>query len=152
MLTMIKQPPPILGTACLLEFAIIDPSVVFTGHQTLYVDGKLLGAVPHLAVCRDLGSEELYMFHCDRKWNVIAVSGSGTITEIKETAERAYRGFSTKWTMSPYTEDQISQYLLKTWGKLRCSFCQQWPWNIQKIFKGTNTYICGECVRSFCEL
>src|SRR6266536_2135910 len=147
-----RLPPAIFGTARLLEYAIVDNSVVFTGRQSLFVDGKLLGAVPFLALCRDLVSEEINLFHCNLRWKVIGVSGGSTIVGTKELAERAYCGISTKWTTSPYTEDQVVQQLEKTWGRHRCSFCQKWPWDVQQIFEGPRSSICDECIGSFAKI
>ena len=138
-----------IGAARLLEYAIIDSSVVFTACQALYVDGNLLGPVPQLAICRDLSNEEIQLFHCDKKWNVLGVSGCGTLREIEKTAERGYRGLSGKWLVSPYSEEDLNRYMEVHWGKQRCSFCGRWPWQLQKLFVGADVGICNDCVDSF---
>jgi hypothetical protein len=146
---MSKLPPPLIGTARLLEYAIIDPSIVFTSRQLLYVDGKSLGSVPRLALCRDLSNQEIHLFHCDEEWTVLGISGRGSSIEVKEAAERSYQGLSEKWIAAPYSDDQVAHYLEEQWGGLRCSFCQNWPWEMQKLFPGPSIGICDNCIRSF---
>jgi hypothetical protein len=144
-----RLPPPLIGTARLLEYAIVDRSIMFTGSQRLYVDGELLGRVPRLAICQEMSSGDTLLFRCDRNWNVLAVSGSGTAAQVKATAERAYEGLSKKWIASPYSEEQVQRYLNRQWGGQRCSFCGKWPWQIEKLFASQSGCICDNCVRSF---
>ncbi len=145
-------PPPLLGTAKLLEYAIVDDSVVFTYRQNLFVDGTKLGPVPCIGLCQDFGNSRFYIYYCDENWNVLAVTGCGTITDLKRKAEYAYNGILMKWIKSPYTEDQIIEYTNKKWGRFRCSFCHKWPWQVRQIFNRFRSRICNECVHEFSQM
>ena len=54
-----------------LEYAIVDSSVQFTGKLHLFHGDTRVGPVPGLAICRDSRMEELLLFHCDENWNVV---------------------------------------------------------------------------------
>jgi hypothetical protein len=100
-----KRPPPVLDNAEVLEFAVIDSSVRFTGALHLYHGDVRIGAVPCLAICRDPGADELLLFHCDENWSVVAAQIwnnpdrpiIATVDEVKERAEKYYSGISSRW-------------------------------------------------------
>jgi|SRR5450830_449212 len=95
---MSDVPSAILDSAKVLAFAIVDESVTYINHKTLYVDGELLGVVPKLAICQNEGEIELMVFHCDNDWNVLGVTAEHwSIGEAIEYTERAYKGLSEKW-------------------------------------------------------
>ena len=73
MTTTSDTPPPVLHGARVLAYAVVDSSVQYTERQALYVDGELLGAVPRLAICQNIGVEDVMVLHCDGEWNVVAV-------------------------------------------------------------------------------
>jgi hypothetical protein len=98
-------PPPVLDSAKVLEYAVIDSSVQFTGALHLYHGDTRVGAVPCLAICRDPEVDGLLLFHCDANWNVIAAQIwnnpdrpiIATVDEVKAQAEQYYCGISSKW-------------------------------------------------------
>ncbi len=100
-----KRPPPVLDSAKVLEFAILDESVHFTGTLHLYHGDTRVGAVPGLAICRDPGVEGLLLFHCDENWNVVAAqiwnnpdrATIATVAEVKDKAAKYYSGLSSRW-------------------------------------------------------
>jgi hypothetical protein len=100
-----KRPPPVLDSARVLEFAVLDESVRFTGKLHLSHGDVRIGAVPGLAICRDPGVDGLLLFHCDENWNVVAAQiwnnpdrpTIATVDEVKERAEKYYSGISSKW-------------------------------------------------------
>ncbi len=94
---MRDRPPPLLDSAKVLKYAIVNTSVEFTGRLCLYVDGKLLGKVPKLAICQNYKAKDYLLLFCNKKWKVLGVAGYKSIQETKEKAERAYKGITKKW-------------------------------------------------------
>jgi hypothetical protein len=97
-------PPPTLDDFRVIEYAIIDDAVQFTGRLKLYANDEKIGAVPCLAICEHLSEHDLLLVHCDNAWNVLAVqawnsprSRKLSIGEIKERAEDFYCGINRKW-------------------------------------------------------
>src|SRR5262245_22403310 len=99
------RPPPVLDSARVLEFAVVDSSVRFTGALHLYHGGERVGPVPCLAICRDPNVDGLLLFHCDKNWNVLGAQiwnnpdrpVVATVEGVKERAEEYYSGISSKW-------------------------------------------------------
>ena len=141
---MKDQPPPLLDSAKVLKYAIVDSSVEFTGRLCLYVDGKLLGKVPKLAICQNYKAKDYLLLFCNKKWKVLGVAGYKSIKETKEKAERAYKGITKKWVT--LTKPNV----FKNWpGDLGpiCSFCRRTMFEgIQRMFGGKDAFICNECV------
>ena len=73
-----NPPPPVLDNARVLEYAIVDSSVRFSGSLQLFHGGKRVGPVPGLAICRDPDVVGLLPFHCDQAGTYWAPR-SGTI-------------------------------------------------------------------------
>jgi hypothetical protein len=100
-----EAPPPIIDGATVLEYAVIDDSVRFTGRLHLYHGEKRVGPVPRLAICKDPDMDDLLLFHCDTSWSVQAAQiwnapGKPAVTsvdEVKRRAEEAYSGLAAKW-------------------------------------------------------
>jgi hypothetical protein len=46
----------------------------YSGHSSLFCDGKEVGPVARLAICRG-DDGEVCLFHCDRRWNVLGIAG-----------------------------------------------------------------------------
>ena len=100
-----NRPPRMLDGARVLEYAIIDASVQFTGKLHLFHGEERVGPVPGLAICRDPRMKELLLFHCDSEWNVVGgqiwnapgQSPVTTVEEVKSRAENYYAGVSSKW-------------------------------------------------------
>src|ERR1700736_1415551 len=77
---MIEKPPPILGNGRLLEYVIVDESVTYSGHSSLFVGNptgglKELGPVPCLAITKDLNTGEIALLHCDDEWDLLGMGG-----------------------------------------------------------------------------
>src|SRR5215212_3118723 len=97
------QPPPaVIDGAKVLEYAMVDSAVRFTGQLHLYHGDTRVGPVPGLAIGQNPDMKELLLFHCDEHWNVLGaqiwnVPGQPSPTsvgEIKERAESYYAGIS----------------------------------------------------------
>ena len=55
-------------------------------YGSLYVDGKLLEAVPCLAIVVNLGKDiGPMLFHCDEEWNALGTSGNQSVAAINMT-------------------------------------------------------------------
>jgi hypothetical protein len=148
-------PPPVLDSAWVLEYAVLDQSVSFTGKLHLYAGNERVGAVPHLAICQDLRTDDLMLFHCDNEWDVIAVQAwngpaakpVSSAQDIKERAEDYYAGLSRKWIAHPASRDEALAYHEQQIGKNRCSFCNRSMHDIRFLVEGNNdARICDLCV------
>ena len=147
---MKNQPPPMLDSAKVLKYALVASSVQFTGRLCLYVNGKLLGKVPNLAICQNYKAKDYLLFFCNAKWKVLGVAGYKTIKETKEKAERAYKGITKKWITIARPN------VFKDWpGDLGpvCSFCGKTIFEgLQQIYGRDNAFICNECIKRYHDL
>ena len=108
---MIDQPPPVLDSARLLEYAEVDASVKYTGRIMVYVDGAELGAVPRLAICENMrGEPDTLLFYCDASWNVLAAGGYSSVREARASAETSYAGISRNWVKTPFSREEAERY------------------------------------------
>ena len=100
-----KPPRQLLEGADLLAYAHVPESARFTGRLHLYVDGKRLGRVPHLAICRPNDGAGLLLLHCDKSWeiegiqawNAPGVEPIRTVGALKVEAEKYYEGLTAHW-------------------------------------------------------
>lgn len=147
-------PPPAIGADRILEYAIIDASMTFTGRMVIYVDGVLLGPVPRLAICqgRDASrnGSEILLYHCDGAWDVLAVSGGGSLEDVKQRAGCWYVGLTGRWIASPYTQQETDGYVEEQ-AELACSFCGKLIFDVEKIIAAGDTRhaICDICIDDF---
>ena len=151
-------PPPVLDSARVLQYADIDASITFTGKLHLYAGNERVGPVPHLAICQDLHTNDLMLFHCDDQWNVIAAQAwngpaaepVSSVDDIKERAERYYTGLSRKWVAHPASRDEALAYHEEQIGKDRCSFCNRSLHDARFLVEGNNdARICDLCIEKF---
>lgn len=97
---MIEKPPPLLGSGRVLEYAIVDESVTFSGHSSLFVGNattglKELGQARCLAITQDLKTGEIALLHCGAEWDLLGTGGDyASVEKAKASAERAYRGIT----------------------------------------------------------
>ena len=89
------NPPPVLDCARVLAYAIIDKSVVYSERGSFFVDDKLLGPVPRLAICQSFDDKEILVLYCDNDWNSLGTQGAYTsVRAAKATMEKSYRGLN----------------------------------------------------------
>jgi len=149
-------PPPIIDSARVLCYAIIDADVEYTGRIHLIVEGGRLGRVPGVAICRNYNNpEDILLLFCDAEWNSQGCIAFTTVEEAKIKAERGYPALSTRWQESPHDAAAVADFLRDVyevdpkseWWTHRCSFCQK---NVEGmgISKGWAT-ICMACVDRF---
>lgn len=143
-----EQPPPILDSARVLEYAVVDDTVKFTHRISVYVGGRELGAVPRLAICQNMGeAPETLLFYCDHEWNVLGAGAYPSVEVARERAETAYSGISPKWLKAPYSLEEAENYLSESWGERRCAFCGKTPNQVHVLVEGrTGAKICDLCI------
>lgn len=139
-----------------VEYALVAESVVFHDRKNLIAGGAPLGAVPRLAICKDLKRNEYRLFHCDSEWNdLCSVESSPDISELKGKAERRYEGISEHWKATGYTEEAAKEYLEAEFEDAKCSFCgeswYEWESVSRKMIASPQAKICSECVSEFYE-
>ena len=144
-------PPPVIDLARVIAFASVAPHVQWTGRQTLFVGGELLGEVPNLAICKNLDGPltDYLLFHCDSEWKVLGVSGAPSIEETKDQAERAYKGISECWIEANVSEEEAEKYIRNECADMICSFCGRLPTAVEGLVEGTNAHICYQCITEF---
>lgn len=147
----ISKPPPVLDCARVLEYAVLDDSVSFSGRTLLFVDGKELDPVPCLAICQNLNQAEILLFHCDSDWTVLGTGGYDSVSAAKNRAERIYPGVSSCWVSAHVSEREASKYLDEIWGDQRCSFCGKRPDEVEALVGRGKAYICDRCIGEFHE-
>jgi ClpX C4-type zinc finger protein len=153
--TMIEAPPPMLGNGRVLGYAIVDESVTYSGHSSLFVgtakDGlQELGPVPCLAITKDLKTGEIALLHCDEGWDLLGTGGNyASVEQAKRSAERAYHGIAARWVDAQVTEEEALKYRDEVWADERCSFCGKIPPDFNMLIKHDNARICDSCIEDF---
>jgi hypothetical protein len=153
-------PPPVIDGARVLEYAIVDETVTFTGRLHLYVDGVLLGEVPRLAICQTFDSDELWLFHCDEEWQPVAAQvwngpdegQKGSLKDVKHSAENYYSGISERWIALNVTLEEAKALYEEELSEFACSFCGKGPDELRSVFRGPQANICGDCVRKLYDM
>ncbi len=144
------DPPPVLDYARVLAYAVVDESVIYSERGCLFVDGKLPGPVPRLAICQKLGESEIMVFHCDNEWNVLGAAGRhSSLQDAKTAVERTYQGLSNKWVDTSVTEEEAREFLELEFSGEKCSFCGRWPSHVEQMISKGNLRICNKCVGEF---
>jgi hypothetical protein len=153
---MALVPPPVIHSARVLHYAIVDKTIRFRRGPSLFVGGVLLGRVPRLAICSNLGKDiGPMLFHCNDKWEALGTSGATTVKKTKELAERNYPGIGKKWVRLDITKTAALAYYDSIEGQHICSFCGKRPFEVEGFVEGRRATICRGCVelyhRAFCE-
>lgn len=152
---MIEKPPPVLGNARILEYAVLDESVTYSGHSSLFVGNvteglKELGPVPCLAIAQDLKTGEIILMHCDQDWDPLGLSGRyASVADAKARAERTYHGVSSCWIDAKITQEEALKYRDEVWAEHKCSFCGKIPPDFDMMIERDNARICDSCVEEF---
>jgi hypothetical protein len=147
------SPPPL--SLCLptfvIEYALVDSSIKYHERKNLNVGGEWLGAVPKLAICLNLRTNEYHLSHCNDEWeDLCSVESRKTIQEIKALAERRYEGIGEKWIPTDYTEAEAEAHFRELASEWTCSFCKK---SLEESMDGMvvkdNATICYACIKSF---
>jgi hypothetical protein len=143
----VDVPPPLIDCARVLRYASVDDSVRYTPQEKLIVDGVEMGAVPRLAVVRNLVDDSVMLLHCDEAWNSLAVSGGDSIDDVTAYANHRYEGLAGKWNDAPYSDADYARAVCDEHGNDRCSFCARFSFEIDALMiQGNRAKICGDCV------
>jgi hypothetical protein len=147
-MNMRDAPPPVLDSARVLLYAILDDSVRWTGRQTLIVGGKKLGPVPRLALCQNVWGEfkDIHIFHCNDQWEVLGAGGGRTLDDAKASAEIAYAGVVAKWIAMNVSEEEGRAWTMEHSTGMKCSFCDRIPAEIERLITGKSGAICNYCI------
>ena len=150
-----SAPPPVLAGARVLEYAIVDEAVTFTGRLHLYCGNERIGRVPCLAICREFDDGQYLLVHCGEDWEALGVEAwngpfaqvPGSVDEVKLRAETYYAGLSSKWVKLDVSPEDAWAYQEAQEREFICSFCGRGPDELPSVFRGGNATICGDCVR-----
>jgi hypothetical protein len=146
-----SAPPPFIcvNDRFLLQYAILNDSMSYSGKSLVSVGRKEVGWVPCLAICQDKDSPSVTLYFCDSDWNLIAVVGCGTVERGKNITERMYPGVLALWIEAHFTDEDANRYFDELFSDIRCSFCQKTPGEaLTATFTsdGENR-ICADCAR-----
>lgn len=92
-----KPAPNEVGGFKVVCYSPIDERHRFTTKTKQLVRGALMGAMSGLAICKLPGAQEVYLFGCDRDWNVVTDTWHQNLDEAKDQAEFEYEGIGRTW-------------------------------------------------------
>jgi hypothetical protein len=140
------EPPPVVDSARLLHHLPLNDSDALARRTLLFVDGKEVGRVRGLAICKDARFEEVFLFHCDRDWDVLGCAGYPTVDDAKARAEHLYPGTSSRWIDSRFTDEEVERYLDELWGDDRCGICGKRGDQVEEMYAEDGENICDACL------
>jgi len=142
-------PPPALASAPVLEYAVLDESVGYSGRSRAFVDGRDLARVPRLAVCAAPGTGEALLLHCAEDWSILATGRYASPALAKARAEQTYPGVSRCWvSRTRSTEESLAAAGAEP-REFTCSFCGRGPDQVRNLIAQGNSRICNLCVAEF---
>jgi hypothetical protein len=146
-------PPPAICSERVLHYAVLDETVGFNSdHRSIFINGKQLGKVPYLAICRGKDAPKFNTYYCNGDWQPDGHSAHASIADAKQRAEYIYPGSSAKWVEVHFTDEDVMRHLDEIWADSRCSFCGKRPdQGIESIIQapGNNARICDKCIAEF---
>jgi hypothetical protein len=146
------SPPPVLASARVIAYAVVEASVSYTGRQRLVVAGRELGPVPRVAIGRALAGGGIVLLFCDEEWDVLTKTGHESIDAAKQAAEDAYAGLTEHWQPVSFTDGEVEAFLDDEDRGLICSFCGRHPHEVARIITGhRGAAICEICIRALRE-
>lgn len=155
-------PPPVIDAAKLVAFAENDDEITYTGKLSLHVgdppDMTTVGELPRLVIINPFNNPQDYLLgFCDESWAIAGIIAFDSASAAKSRAERYYTGISGKWTESPYSEDQVRDFLRTEyevdpdtqWWVVRCSFCGKLLEETTGVLGSDAATICFGCIKRF---
>ena len=158
----INLPPPVIDSAKLVAFAENDDDVTYTGKLSLHVGGpsnwQTVDELPGLVIVNSYNMPQDFLLgFCDESWSISGVIQFDSIEAAKARAEHYYSGVGSKWCSSPYSDEQVREYL-KTeygvdpdseWWVVRCSFCGKEDTDTAGVIASESATICYGCIGDF---
>lgn len=92
-----EESPFELGGGRVLSVAKVEAPVRATGNTNHVVDGQALEPVDALAICASPNESGVFLFYCNREWQVLADTWHMSVAEAKAQAEFEYAGVSEVW-------------------------------------------------------
>ena len=138
-------PPPAIDCARVLSYAAVDVGVQFAGRTLLFVDGKELGPPPRLAICEDVKTGRILLFHCTRRWRVLGCSGYATPEEAKLRAAGIFHGVSSQWKNADVSPQAARAYLDELFEGEKCDRCGKGPYEVNSLTRKGSESICDGC-------
>lgn len=89
--------PAELDGARVVAVALVDGTAHRTSNTTHRVTRSILGPAHALAICTYPDETGVYLFYCDRAWQVLADTWHSSVVEAKDQAEFEYAGVSGAW-------------------------------------------------------
>jgi hypothetical protein len=140
--------PPLIHCARVLYYAIVDDSVRYAPKGKIFVGDVELGAVPRLAIVRNLVDDGIMLLHCDEEWASLGVSGSGSVEDVMAHANRRYEGLEGKWCKALYSDAAFAKAVADQYRDHGCSFCGRYHFQIDAmVVEGDRAAICGDCIQ-----
>ena len=139
--------PALIDCARVLHYAIAGEGVRYTPKGKIFTGGVELGAVPRLAIVRNLADDEIMLLHCDEGWASLGVSGKGTVEDVMVHANARYEGLAEQWRESPYSDAEFAKAVADAYRDERCSFCGRYHFQTDgPMVGGDRATICRDCV------
>lgn len=136
-----SAPPLVLRRCAIVEYAATSELTFTEG------DADDVGRVAFLAIGENLHEDEVVLFHCDTRWNVLGSSSHASVAEARGRAERTYAGVGHAWVERPVSKSEAVAYLdAKAHGE-ECSFCGRRPDEVGQIVERGSARICDACIR-----
>ncbi len=142
-------PPPCIDCARVVEYAVMDESVGYSGRTLLFVDGEEIGQMPCMAICEYSKDQRVMLFHCNREWKALGASAHGSAEEAEKRAECVYPGVSTRWVNAGVSTEQAELYLDEKFGAGRCSFCGTRADLVEQLIQKNSARIYDRYVKEF---
>ena len=151
------KPPPTLDCCRVLEYAILDKSVRYSGHSHLYAGETEVGPVPRLAICEENieGKKRsgVLLLHCGHDWTSIGCAAYASVQEARQSAEQSYPGVSALWVDAHVSEEEAAHHLQELWKPMSCRLCGKMPFQTNERFiERDGSFICESCIRASHEL
>lgn len=142
-------PPPVIDTAKVIVFAIVGPEHVFNTEKALWVGDVRVGRVPKLAIAEGLNDTGFLILFCDEQWQSIAIVDAKSLDDAKLRLSAFYPDIEGAWQTAPYGPADVERFIEATYGDLRCSFCDRWPFQVAALFEARSARICDACVKEY---
>ena len=142
------SPPPAIDFARVIEYALVEEPIRWTGRQRLYVGDVLLGPVPRLVLVQNMDGPlvDVLLFHCDEDWQVLGVNGAATLADAKALAEAAYAGVTKHWMPANVTAAAAERYMRTTFPRAFCSFRDRSAGEAGRFVESQTATICADCI------